>query len=948
MGPHPAALVDYLRRFALTVPVDEASDAALLGRFISTQDQRAFAALVERHGPLVFQVCHRAVGDLHETEDAFQAVFLVLARKAATVRPREALPAWLHGVARRVAMKARSRRARRSREVHVADGCPADEPGDPNLDPPADVASRENLVILDEELDRLADVHRLPVVLCCLEGHSVEEAARSLGWTPGSVKGRLERGRVRLRDQLARRGLALPAVLSAVAATRGAAIAATSRLGSAAVAGALAFGMRAGGAASTTAALLAADTLRDMALGRLRSALTVLLAVGALTTGILVYRANGRGPDNAPEPPAVPQVLKAQADERLRPINPAFKKQLSPVDLEAPVAVTGQVLDPDGKPCPGAKVYLGYSVRSFTRSFDVRKPPYAVRAVADADGQFQFSYTRAELNARWLDDSAATIAAVAEGHGTNWVEIPMPASSAELSLQLARPVTVQGRIVDERRSPVAGARIVVIDVTRDRPEETGRRLAGNLNHNPWSASSWRGPFPEQSDIVTDGDGRFRIPGVAADHVVRVAVEQPGLSELAFDVIARTLNGPPATIYGAEFEHVAPAARPIRGVVRDQATGKPLPGVKISAQWHRSTALTAEDGSYQLSGCGRAQEYFLLAQPAAGQPYFMATMKVADKEAPWLTADFELRGGIVVQGRLTDNATGKPPATASVWYHPLRPNPHAATLDLGGRAAASSAIQPDGSFNLVVLPGPGAVCALGSPRAGYAAAVLDKWEVGTLLPGGLEQTEDGHLYLAGPSSKMQLCVDNYHVVKLINPDQAKPPPPTELALTSSVPLRGTVFGPDGEPLTGVRVIGAGPLGDEFLPTASFTVTRLRPDEIRDVIFQHPSKPLGKLLTVKSGDAEPLLVQLDSSASIYGHVVDARGLAMPDLSVFLQPEGGGAPVPTRTDSDGGFRASVPAGKSYGIEVQGPRARIRRAHPTPTQPGRSVRVGVLVVND
>src|SRR5262249_11822915 len=149
-------------------------------------------ALVARHGPMVARVCRRVLHDAHAADDACQAVFLVLARKASALRRPEALAAWLYGVAYRVAQKARAGQCRRAAGPLSAD------PADPRADPLAEVSVRELLAALDEEVQRLPEVYRLPVILCSLEGRSQEEAARLLGWSPGSLQGRLERGRKRL------------------------------------------------------------------------------------------------------------------------------------------------------------------------------------------------------------------------------------------------------------------------------------------------------------------------------------------------------------------------------------------------------------------------------------------------------------------------------------------------------------------------------------------------------------------------------------------------------------------------------------------------------------------------------------------------------------------------------------------------------------------------------
>src|SRR5262249_3358893 len=266
MPTSPATLLRHLRRLASRHAADPDADAILLDRFVRRRDEEAFAALVRRHGPMVLCVCRRVLADAGAAEDAFQATFLVLARKAATVRPREALASWLHGVAYRVALKARSDGARRQyREMPTPELAPLD----PRPDPLAELTARELLTAVDEEVRQLPEVYRLPVILCCLEGRTREEAARLLGWTPGSVKGRLERGRERLHARLVRRGLTLTAALAAVEAARGPTPAGVpASLAGQAARAALAFA--AGRREATRAVLLAEEVLRGAALARLR------------------------------------------------------------------------------------------------------------------------------------------------------------------------------------------------------------------------------------------------------------------------------------------------------------------------------------------------------------------------------------------------------------------------------------------------------------------------------------------------------------------------------------------------------------------------------------------------------------------------------------------------------------------------------------------------------
>jgi RNA polymerase sigma factor (sigma-70 family) len=184
--------------------LEEPTDSQLLKRFASQQDEAAFAALVRRHGPMVLAVCRRVLHDPHDAEDAFQATFLVLVRKAQLIARPELLGNWLYGVAYRVAVKARANAARRSEHERRA-------PAMALVDPMADVTGRELRAVLDVELSHLPEKYRAPLVLCYLEGKTNEQAARLLGWPTGSMSGRLARARELLRKRLVGRGLALSA-----------------------------------------------------------------------------------------------------------------------------------------------------------------------------------------------------------------------------------------------------------------------------------------------------------------------------------------------------------------------------------------------------------------------------------------------------------------------------------------------------------------------------------------------------------------------------------------------------------------------------------------------------------------------------------------------------------------------------------------------------------------
>jgi RNA polymerase sigma factor (sigma-70 family) len=267
-----------LRRAALRRDGGGLSDAQLLDYFVERHDEAAFEALVRRHGPMVLGVCRRVLGCAHDAEDAFQATLLVLARKAASVVPRELVGSWLHGVARRTALRARAgNRRRREHEKQVrAMARPGSEP---------DAARQELLALLDQEVGRLPALYRAAVVLCDLEGRGRKEAARQLGVPEGTLSSRLATARRLLAARLARRGLALSgAALATVLATEAAAVPPALVTSTVKAATAFAAG-QAAGLISARVAALAGGVLKAMSMTKLTIATVVLLAAAVLGTG---------------------------------------------------------------------------------------------------------------------------------------------------------------------------------------------------------------------------------------------------------------------------------------------------------------------------------------------------------------------------------------------------------------------------------------------------------------------------------------------------------------------------------------------------------------------------------------------------------------------------------------------------------------------------------------
>ncbi|MBX9627618.1 MAG: sigma-70 family RNA polymerase sigma factor [Gemmataceae bacterium] len=286
-----------LRRVVVLRDSADRPDADLLAAFVRDRDADAFAALVRRHGPMVLGVCRRVVGDVHAADDAFQAVFLVLARRAAAVRPRAAVGNWLYGVAYRTALKARAVRARRHARFKQVDAMP-EPPAPPPSDPWTDLRP-----VIDEELARLPDKYRLPVVLCDLEGRPQRAVAKHLGVAPATLAGRLAQARRTLAARLTRRGVALSGGAVATLLTEKASAGVVGPAladGVVRAAEAVAAGGVASGFVSAHAVNLCEGVMRMMLLSKLKAVGAGALAVLALSGGL------GYGPglvraDDAPQ-----------------------------------------------------------------------------------------------------------------------------------------------------------------------------------------------------------------------------------------------------------------------------------------------------------------------------------------------------------------------------------------------------------------------------------------------------------------------------------------------------------------------------------------------------------------------------------------------------------------------------------------------------------------------
>jgi RNA polymerase sigma factor (sigma-70 family) len=931
----------HLHKLAAPRAGGQGSDRQLLDAFAARRDEGAFATLVARHGPMVLRVCRRVLGHEHDAEDAFQATFLVLARHTASIRKREALANWLHGVAYRTAMKAkRSAARRRNHEARVPDRPTGPAPG-PTWD--------EVQAVLDEEIQRLPPAFRAAFVLCVLEGKSGPQAAADLGVKEGTVWSRLTRARQQLQRRLTRRGIRLAAVLAALSVGAGAAPAGLSgTLAQATIRFGLlvAAGKSAAGTVPSHVAALAAGVTRAMWTSKLKLAGAMLLALGLIGVSGALGRHALAGKEQAP-PPAAAATAGSQPKARTtKP--PAGKAAAKPSET---FVYRGRVLGPDGNPFAGAELYLVLPPGG-------KENPPAVRATTGADGRFEFTATRAEFVPAQapadVDPFAhLQVVAVAKGHGPDWTALE-GRPDGDLTFRLVKnDVNIEGRILDLQGKAIPGAKVHVLRLETTaqgdlepflkawRSFRDGYLALGQLSktlHHPILAGLPR-------TVNTDADGRFRLSGTGRERVVVLSVEAPGIEHATLRVLPRSpaevkalakrgaegtmpkSDLPVLAVYGTTFEHLAIPARLIVGTVRDRETGKPMKGVRVSGSavgsagdTHRE-AYTDAHGRYQLQGLPKAEKYCLTAWPGDFSFYIPGGKEVSGGAGlANVQADFEMIRGVEVRGRVTDKVTGKP-VTAGVTYVPLGDNRHPGAAFF--RLVSKNCEGPrTGTFREMVPPGPGVflvrVRAPGDDNR-YTQVRLDPADKGKA---GLDEWRlDG--------------VNAYRVVEV--PADAKSLT-YDIQVDPGRSLTGTVLGPDGEPLAGAQVKGLTAVWmgkGTALKTATFTVGALDGHEPRQLLFVHVQRKLAGSLVVRGDEKEPVKAKLEPWGVLTGRILDEDGqpaagarlhLSFPHR-MFFQPatwwvSSQGEDV--RTDRDGRFRAE---GLTPGLEFRLSAASDRR---------------------
>jgi RNA polymerase sigma factor (sigma-70 family) len=842
-GTLAGTLIRHLRRMAAPPAAQGLTDAQLLQRFAADGEETAFATLLQRHGRLVWSVCRRILVHEQDAEDVFQAVFLVLARRAASIRKGESVASWLYGVAYRIAMKARKKTA--NRQKYEAQARPRS-----GACPTAELMCRELQALLDAELHRLPQKYRAPFVLCCMEGKGRKEAAEELGWKEGTLAGRLGMARQLLQRRLARRGVSLAIVLgtAALSETASAAILPTNLMQSTLQAACCCAASGGSAVVSASVAELVQGVSQAMLWNKVKLGTLLLLLAGIAGVGIATQR--------AADPPYLTPTARAQTSSAKQA--PAG----APKEAADEVLVSGRVLGPDGKPFEGAKVFL------WTNAVKT-KAEMMVRATTGADGRFRFPIREDDRRRQ------GTLVAMVTNYGPDWMELAKLKKGEEATLRLVKDdVPVKGRILDLEGRPVANATVHVLKLHQ-------------TNLDWWLMELKRGRYFFPPDIpealamqVTTGpDGRFQLRGLGRERLVYIEISGETIERVRCWVMTRARKMPDLpkrgeAVYNAVFDHIASPTKPIIGTVREKGTGKPLAGitVRMTPGWvWINNAKTDEQGRYRIVGAAKQREYGVAA---AGAPYFAATKQNIPDTPGFdpITVDFELERGIEIRGRVINKTTGEP-VKADVTYHAFADNPRlkkVSGLDEGEVADRRGHTEADGSFFVVGLPGPGLLTVLAD-------------EDDFFKPDRPADCEKGVPYV-------NLAPALVHAWVRINPSE-KDPKSThlEIALEPAKPIPGRVLDADGNPLGGCFIAGltGSPVMHSYQvnlhENPSFRVRGVDPGRPRTVVFIHPAKKLSEVRIVRRDERGPLEVRLKPLSAATGRILDADGRPRAGLQV-----------------------------------------------------------------
>jgi RNA polymerase sigma factor (sigma-70 family) len=870
------------------------TDRQLIERFNDRRDaagEAAFAALVTRHGPMIMHVCRQLLDD-HHAEDAFQAVFLVLACKARSIRDPDKLASWLYGVALRTARKARGRLARRYKnEVDSfmrGSGVPVER-----MVQPAEqqVLAREQAEVLHREIDRLPGPFRLPIVLCYFEGLTLDEAARRLRCPAGTVRSRLARACDKLRRGLTRRGVVLSgAGLVAALSSRSASASVSSLLCHNTTRAAMNFaaGQAATGTGSASAATLAQEVLRSMLIHKLRFTLVTLLTMAACATGAGLSTTHSLAIEDEPK--------KTTAAAQTRPA--ANKPEGA---KPGRMIVVGRVLDPQGKPVPNATTMVYAALKQPGRAGrgGSMAPSAIGQARCEGSGRFQLDAARTSSSIHFEVGAVA----VAPGFGASWADLDTDADQPAVEITLRPEQVIQGRLFDLQGRPIQGVAVSVQGMGhfRRKPDSTPEDIDGpdfwGGNHAK-NVSGW--PMP----TITDGEGRFTVRGVGRDLRVLLMAEDPRFARQSIVI---------DTDRTSESKQVTLAMEPakiITGRVTYADTGKPVPHASLEIVAYRRNAgysnpfMTDAEGRFRANPLS-TDRYYVAAYAPQGQPYLNSSTKIFawTKGALEHRVDLALPRGTVIRGKVTEEASGKPVAGATLGYI-SRSSQEEESSAFNGRTES----ETDGSFQLAVLPKPGYLIVLGASED-YVFQEIGRRMINLGQPGGPR------------------CYAHAFIARDLKPggDTRE----VNITLRRGMTVKGHVVGPEGQPVQDAWMFSQIIPFPQPIPwrywwggyhgnarNGHFELHGLAPDVEVPVFFLEPKRKLGATVNLsgRSDSGGPITIRLESCGTAKARLVDSAGKPLAgyrDPYLFSMVV---TPGPSRNSRDKASQGQLAANQDY----------------------------------
>ncbi len=883
------------------------SDTQLLNRFATCRDEAAFAAILARHGPMVLAVCRGVLRNPSDAEDAFQATFLVLARKAGSAWAEGQLGGWLHKAAYRIAVRASADTARRRGHEHRAAEGTAVEYTHADLN---DDLRRA----LHDELARLPARFRLPVVLCDLEGLTHAQAAVQLRCGEASVRRRLAQARERLRARLTSRGFAPSdaAVGLTLARETGTAvppvcIEATIR------------------AVMSIAAGEAMATVVGARVARLSQGRLTMITIGwkttataAISVAAVACLAAGIGAQGGKSAATTPGETKSSLTAA------ANRPPTAPIDQKARPSRThvikGLVLSPNGKPASSATVYWLGTPRSGRSSMPrgyKEKPEDREKMLAqgttDASGRFELV---AEFDTKRTHPVLVQVIVKATGAGLlgrtfslSMIhvgpdrDVPLPnrsfadivtsveegtskESSREnqrLTFRLRAPATIEGQLLAPAGTPAVGVKVFL--------KEFHDNFEYDSDEVSTEYSDEGQPLPLfdfwPSSWTTDENGRFRIEGIVPEktfaHIYFLCNPDFVDEEVFVSTGAPLSDSLPASrdeVVDAKFTYTLQPARPVTGIVTDKETGKPLAGVIVEV----SSAVndnrrngdscievrTDESGRYRAGAAGDSFWVVAHADPASGYLPIRQDRDEWPKGAKVLEINLALPPASILRGRVVEAETGRPVAEASVIYKPELGSPfNSDDYEFDNPVLTDQ----DGNFVLTVLPGEGWVF-VEAPTPDFMRVSLTYNRSSPAFPHGFTAFPHGFARLDLPAGKDQ---DN---------------PPVQVTLRKGVRLEARFVGPDGRPVeemvTGCCAgITAGMLDHRASPLWSsdglFRLEGADPERTYRFFFVQSKRRLGAVIELKFDSKGPAVVQMQPTATAKGIWVDRQGKPLKEIRI-----------------------------------------------------------------